>query len=249
MRNDPSKPQPILIRAYSVPIDAGDASAPETAKRGKKKTGRKIEPIGPEPVSLIFDIETTVDPAMRARVGFYQIRVGDRRDEEGLIYDPREAFAGDTDAVFAFAVSRGMVPPITFDAFRLKLLQLYEAGGQIIGFNLPFDLSRIAIGSAPSKSSKWNKAYRGAHSLKIWESDYRPRIQIKHLTPRAALMQFASPNRGISLSARGRNDDVPIRRGTFIDVRTVAGALLAGNFSLERLTEKLKTPTQKTKTS
>ena len=249
MRDDQIKPQPILIRAFSMPAVEDETPPPETGKRGKKKTRRKIEPIGPESVSLIFDVETTVDPAMRARVGFYQLRIDDRLDEEALIYDPREAFPGDTDAVIAFAASRGMAPPITFDAFRLRLLSLYDAGGQIIGFNLPFDLSRIAIGCAPAKSTKWNKAFRGGHSLALSDSDYRPRIQIKHLSPRAALMQFSSPNRGVSRSARGRNDDIPVRRGTFIDVRTIAGALLAGNFSLERLTRTLKTPTQKTGTS
>lgn len=245
MPDGPIKPQPILIRAFSVAMIDDEASEQSTRKRGKK-AGRKIDPIGPEPVSLIFDTETTTDPAMRARVAFYQVRVGDELDEEALVYDPREAFPGDTDAVMAFAAARGMAPPITFDAFRLKLLQMYDAGGQIIGFSLPFDLSRIAIGSASAKASKWAKAFRGAHSLAISDSDYRPRIQVKHLSPRAALEQFAAPNRGISRSARNRKDDIPVRRGTFLDVRTIAGALLAGNFSLERLTETLKTPTQKT---
>ncbi len=249
MRDNQIKPQPILIRAYSMPIEPDETPVTETGKGRTKKVGRKLKSIGPAPISLIFDIETTVDPAMRARVGFYQIRVGDELDEEGIIYDPREAFSGDTDAAIAFAASRGMAVPITLDAFRLKVLQLYEVGGQIIGFNLPFDLSRIAIGSAPAKSTKWSKAFRGGHSLAISESDYRPRIQIKHLTPRAALEQFSSPNRGVSRSARGRNDDIPVRRGTFIDVRTIAGALLAGNFSLERLTERLDTTTRKTGTS
>lgn len=248
MLDDP-KPQPILIRAYSTPIEIDEPPASQPDKKRGKKAGSRIAAIGPEPVSLIFDIETTVDEAMRARVGFYQLRVADRLDEEALIYDPREACPGDTEAIFAFAAARGMAAPITFDAFRLKILRLYKAGGQVVGFNLPFDLSRIATGSVPAKATQWSKAMRGAHSLAISESAYDPRIQIKHLTPRAALSQYSAPNRGKSRSARGRNDDVPVRRGTFIDVRTLAGALLAGNFSLERLTRTLKTDTQKTGTS
>lgn len=244
MTDDSIDRQPILLRAYSTPI----APLDEKSSRDRRR-GRRINPIGPETISLVLDTETTLDPAMRARLAFYQIRVGDKCDEEGLVYEPREAFPDDVETVMAYAAARGLPTPITFDALREKLFDIYQVGGQIIGFNLPFDLSRIAIGSAPCKATKWNKAYRGGHSLVLWDSEYRPRIQIKHLTPRAALHQFAAPNRGISRSARRRKDKVPVRRGTFIDVRTIAGALLADNFSLERLTEALDTPTRKIGTS
>jgi hypothetical protein len=125
------------------------------------------------------------------------------------------------------------------------MLRVIRAGGQVLGFNLPFDLSRIAIGSAPAKIRAWDKRMQCGHSLKIWNSAYAPRLQIKHINPRLALIQCTVPSQGKARSARKRKDQIPADRGTFIDVRTLGCALLSGNFSLERLSAALKVPTQK----
>lgn len=234
---------PILLRAFAVPAIGEDAASPKHAKGKRPK--RAVPTVEPADLHLVFDTETTLDPAMRCRIGCYRIyREGVLADER-LFYNPREAFHGDTAVLLAYAEKRRMAAPLTLDAFRRLLRKVYNAGGQIVGFNLPFDLSRIAIGSDTAKPPKWNRAMKGAHSLKLWESRFAPRIQVKHVNPRLALMQFTSPNPGKSRSSDRRGEAIPAERGTFIDVRTTAAAILSGGYSLESLCETLGTSTRK----
>lgn len=234
---------PILLRAFAVPAMDDGATLPKSSK-GKRPKGT-VPAVEPADIHLVFDTETTLDPAMRCRIACYRIyREGVLADER-LVYDPREAFEGDTAALMAYAERRGMARPITLDAFRRLFRKVCNAGGQIVGFNLPFDLSRIAIGSDTAKPPKWNRAMRGAHSLQLWESRFAPRIQVKHVNPRLALMQLTNPNPGKSRSSYRRGDLIPAERGTFIDVRTTAAAILSGGYSLESLCEALCTETRK----
>lgn len=245
MTGDNPEALPLLIRTYSTPMPSDPVASQDDSKRKGGKSGRKVPPVPPIDLYLVFDTETTSDAAMRCRFGCYRLYADGRLIEERLFYDPREAFPGDTEALLAYAAARGMAPPITLAAFRTLFRKVFDAGGQIVGFNLPFDLARIAIGSAPAKAPKWNRKMQGAHSLKLWESPYAPRLQIKHINPRLALIGLSSPNPGKSRSSRGRGDRIPADRGTFIDVRTLASAILSGGYSLEGLTEALETPTRK----
>jgi hypothetical protein len=232
----------LVIRAWSTEI-ATKADAQQAGK-GKRK-GRRVPPIPPADMYLVFDTETTTDPAMRCRIGFYQLHHDGALLDERLFYDPRERFPGDTQILKAYAAERGMAEPVTLNDFRTLFLHVVRAGGQIVGFNLPFDLSRLATGSSPAKTHRWNKRMQGGHSLKFSDSVYVPRIQVKHINPRLALIGCTVPSEGKARSARKRRDDIPADRGTFIDVRTIASAILSGSFSLERLCERLKTATRK----
>ena len=239
---------PILIRTFSTELPSSDAPEPPPSTPAEEKSGRQVSPIGPANLWLVFDTETTSDPAMRCRLGFYQLRDEEGGCDERLFYDPREAYASDTGMIHDYAAARGLPEPITLDAFRDVLLSVYNAGGQVIGFNLPFDLSRVATGSAPAKATRWNRKMQGAHSLRFWDSDYKPRVQVRHVNPRLAFMGYSVPDPGQSRSTKKRGDRIPPDRGTFIDVRTLASALLSGGYSLERLKTALKTPTQKAET-
>lgn len=246
MASDDGEALPILLRAFSEEMPA-DLS--KVGKSRRKGSGRRVPEIGPADMHLIFDTETTTDAAMRCRLGFYQLHNEGGLIEEGLFHDPRKAFAGDDDTIRAYAAARGMNAPIAIEAFRRLLLKVIRAGGQIVGFNLPFDLSRIAIGSAPARTSPWNRKMQGGFTLALSDSAYDPRIQIRHLNPRLSLMGCTAPNEGATRSTRKRGDDIPPDRGAFIDVRTLASALLSGGFSLERLCRRLNVPTQKAGTS
>ena len=59
----------------------------------------------------------------------------------------------------------------------------YAVGAQIVGFNLPFDLSRLAIRHASARRSM-----KGGFSLTLSE-DWPP-VAVKHLSQRAALIRF-----------------------------------------------------------
>jgi hypothetical protein len=73
-------------------------------------------------------------------------------------------------------------------------------------------------------------------------------VQIKHLSARAAFIQFTSPTKRNDNPRDRREGRRVTRRGSFVDVKTISAALLSRSFSLDRLARHLKTETQKAKT-
>jgi hypothetical protein len=87
---------------------------------------------------------------------------------------------------------------------------------------------------------------RGGFSFKLSTDKHRPRVQVKHLSNRAALIRFTiPPKQRTPSSRRKRGSNVSAHRGYFVDVRTLAGALLGGSWSLGKLAEHLGTEHQK----
>ena len=65
-----------------------------------------------------------------------------------------------------------------------------------MGFNLPFDLTRIALSASKARGRKRNSTYVGGHSLRLWENEtYRPRISYKAIDSKRTLMGFTTANR------------------------------------------------------
>jgi hypothetical protein len=128
---------------------------------------------------------------------------------------------------------------------RVLFRAAYKARGLVVGFNLPFDLARIASG--------WGKAegsFSGGFSLVLWErqdkngvwqpNPYRPRVCIKQLDSKRALIGFtrrSEPDR-YDLIPEGSIDGQPDGKyafsGYFLDLHTLAFALTNENYSLER---------------
>jgi len=105
----------------------------------------------------------------------------------------------------------------------------YEVGyhfrAAIVGFNLPFDLSRLAVDHEAARAVTFSRkddpdikvtsrSMVGGFTFQLSQHK-RSRIRIKHRSSRDAFYQFTSLIRG------GR-----ARRSFFIDVKTIAAALL-----------------------
>jgi hypothetical protein len=60
-----------------------------------------------------------------------------------------------------------------------------DVGAQIVGFNLPFDISRLALDHDSARRSM-----RGGFSFKLSEKEGRANVAIKHLSQKAALIRF-----------------------------------------------------------
>jgi hypothetical protein len=182
-------------------------------------------------ISVIFDTETTTDPSQRLRFGAYQIRDHGTLIARGLFYAD-DAPAEDRDDLKA--AFRTLRP--TDDGERLELISRsefvdrvlfgwgQEVGALIIGFNLPFDLSRLATAHTYGKGSM-----KGGFSFTY--ADRRQNIRVKHLSQRAAFINFAG---------KGKSDRAP-DRGFFVDVKTLAASLLGQSFTLASLSALLKT--------
>jgi hypothetical protein len=201
----------------------------------------------PPPASkwtLIFDTETTTDPSQRLRFGCYQLRKGEAIDEAGLFFDPDALSKDEQGTLEAFAAEHGFkCMPHTAFVEGVFFRRGYELRATIIGCNLPFDISRLALGWVPARGNM-----PGGFSFKLSDKWWRPRVQIKHLSGRAAFIQFTSPTKRNDNPRDRREGRRIVRRGSFIDVKTIAAAPLSRSFSLDGLAQHLKTKTQKAKT-
>ena len=221
----------IAVRAY-----ARGAHRPEPSNRTRPK------PVEASGFTLIFDTETFVDAAQQLRIGTYQWR--DRGDlrEAGIFYDPESVTARELQTVMTFAESHGLelLPARSFvDDIFYGLA--YELNATIVGFNLPFDLSRLSIGYTSARGNM-----RGGFTLKLSENPLNPNVRVRHLSSRSAFIRFAGRKQPrIARSARKRGRKEPSRPGHFLDVRTAASAVLGGSHTLRSLAEMLETPTQK----
>ncbi len=224
----------IATRAYATPV--------QPAKLPTRKQGGRSS-LSPSAWTLTFDTETTTDAAQQLRFGVYQVRHGDDLHEEGLFYDPLTLTDADRSLFYGYASARGLMVRTVEDFIDgIFLRYLFDLRGTCIGFNLPFDLSRLAIAHAPARG----RTMHGGFSFRLCPDKRRPRIQVKHLTGRAALIRFTVP--GAQPTPRGmrrRGLRVHPWRGAFVDVRTLAGALLSGPWSLASLADHLQTQHRK----
>lgn len=224
----------IAIRAYS--------ERPDRVPLGSRPFGTELEP---SPWILIFDCETTIDAIQQLRVGFFQVRKGKAIEIEGIFFDPSTITASEEKLIQTYADSHSLIV-LTISEFRSNIFLKYGyiRCGTVIGFNLPFDLSRIALSHSPARRSM-----REGFSFTLTQDKQDPRVRVKHLSPRAAIIDFSTPgDQDTPRGMRNRDLKVPAFRGHFVDVKTLASALTSRRFNLRSLAKYLQTPTQKLET-
>jgi len=224
---------PIALRAFTGPqfFELKDEAAqPSKAKK---------PPLSASSWTLTFDTETQADAGQGLRFGAYQLRNAGQIVEAGLFYDPDGVTPAELELLTVYAdhhrlalrTREGFVDEIFF-------ARAYQFRARIIGFNLPFDISRIAIRHCAARSATDAEAapMRGGFTFTLSQQKIYPNIQVKHLSQRAAIIRFAATmGQSTGRSQRQRGSKVSTRRGHFIDVKTMAAALFARNFSLDAL--------------
>ena len=206
---------PVALRAY----------VPAVRKTKSSKFARTTD-AGPSGWAVIFDTETTTDRAQRLRFGSYQVRIGDALYERGLFYDP-EVLRSRERQLFLLYASAHKLTVRTRSEFVEKIFFGigYDFRANIIGFNLPFDISRLAISYASSRGRLGSRPMTGRFSFKLSETQLRPRVVVKHHSRSLSFIQFAAdPTDYIAKSVKKRGEK-RIRRGYFLDLRTTARAL------------------------
>lgn len=209
----PATPLPVAVRAYAPPPQ------------------RRREQIEPSEHTVIFDTETTGDTAQALRFGAFQVRLAGEMLRAGVFYEPEILRAAELELLAGYARSHDL-ELLTRDEFADDIFYTYVAdlGGICIGFNLPFDISRIAINHVRPSGRN-----RNGFSFEISRDEQRDRVRVVHRSSTSAQIEFAPRHK------RRAND----LRGHFVDVRTVARALTGTSHSLASLTEHLQTNTRK----
>ena len=193
---------------------------------------------------LLVDTETTIDTAQKLNFGFYRrfkLRQGGYQCvEEGLFYadalDVRqrevlERYVDDPKNSTEIEVE--MFPP----PMRLNLYSQSEflkrvfwrdirKGEMVVGFNLPFDLSRLALKSSPADDGGWSLVLSLRKSRKTGEMEPNPE------RPRVVITSKDSKTAFISLRGIFRPKEWPLE-GRFLDLRTLGWALRNESYTLE----------------
>lgn len=230
------EPMVIAVRAYAEPIT-------REAERDARTSGTKQHRVRalprPSDYALIFDTETTTDEFQSLRIGAYQVRKSGELIEHGLFCDPMMLSIAEVKALAAYARSVGARFRDREDFLREVFYPYaYHKGALLIGFNLPFDLSRLAISIRASQGHDM----RNGFTMKLLREKWNPPVLVKHLNSRTSFIRFAAA--GVARDSRGaskRGQRTPARRGYFQDVRTLAGALLGRSVNLASLAKALGT--------
>jgi len=249
-------PLPIAVRAFAPPRPRQHPK--KSRAEDDPPTPTQARPLGPQrrpEALLVLDTETTTDAAQALIAGAYRYyRVGwEGADptlmcvDEGFFY-PDDLALRDPGGYSPIerCVERAVpaTDPAVKDARRsLGLLSLREfirdvflaavdAQATVVGFNLPFDLSRIALGWGAAK-----KEYEGGFSLLLGEyTDTAGITRPDTAVPRLLVRSFDSRRARMGLgSVRPNSDpDAAVRgRGSFLDLRMLAQTLSGKAHTLE----------------
>ncbi len=199
--------------------------------KGNRKISRK------QPISdriLVFDTETTTDMYQNLKFGSFRIYQNNIHEHSGLFHDPKIISDKELKTIKNFC-KRHMIDLYTRKEFIEKIFypEIYYLGTLCVGFNLPFDLSRLAIGYGSARGSMKN-----GFSFKLSQNKKYPRLRIKHINNKMSFISFGS-----GLNYYG---DKYSFRGNFLDLRTLAFALTNENHSLKSASKLFDTQHKKT---
>lgn len=228
---------PIAVRAYT----------PST----KQRKASRAHPWTMPATVLDFDTEATTDPTQRLLFGVWRVYHENTLIDEGL-------FHGDDLGIEDRAKLRAYARTHRADTTRREPLRLlsrrdfltevfwpvaYKQRGLVVGYNLPFDLARIAVGSGTARGA----FFGGGFSLVFWdylkdgrwqENRYRPRLTVKSIDSKRSLLGLTrrrAPDAEDLIPEHATDaqaDPGYVFPGHFLDLRALAFALTNASHSL-----------------
>ncbi len=246
------------MNANLTPVIAAVRAFSPAKKKGKKGQTVVRDPRWPGSV-LAYDTETSTDETQRLLFGVSRYL---RWNGQALVTASEAIFYGDDlperdpeafqtlkrySETHQADVAPGMDPTLYFMSRREWVEKIlwpasYKARCLVVAFNLPFDLSRLAVSVGEARGR-----YRGGFSFTLWdyededtgeirENKFRPRVLVKHIDSRTAFVEYSRPvvvDEADQVPPGGRKPD---RRysfpGYFLDLRTLVFALTSEAHSL-----------------
>ena len=225
----------IYVRAHTVRVEAKQ-NGDKTYQSGLKWAD----------YALVFDCESRVTADQTLTFGFWrfcELRNGEYVAlEEGIFHDD-ELGAKELAALRRYV--RAAKPETTNDGCdRLRLYSrskfikevfgiAIQAKALIVGFNLPFDLSRIAADWNPAQDGGWTlimKQWRNPKTNRLEPDESFPRVVIRALNSKTSIIGSTRAPMSLRKSKGKRVKLWPAAR--FLDVRTLLWALRNKSYSL-----------------
>ena len=225
----------VAIRAFAKP----------TVRELKEPSeGKRRPPVAPASEwTLIFDTETATDAGQALRFGTYQLRKGGELNESGIFYDPAGVTPDELATLSTYSEAHQLALH-TREQFvdQVFFARAFQFRATIVGFNLPFDLSRLAISYGTARAPiDGDQGMLDAFTFKLSGQKIWPNVRVKHMSRTAAQISFAAQmKQPAGRGQRRRGETMPVRRGHFVDVKTLANALFARSFRLGLLCEFLE---------
>jgi hypothetical protein len=206
----------------------------------KRRQGWRIQRFAP--YALVFDTETSIDTIQQLTFGFYRFCALQADGtyscvEEGVFHaddlDQRSSsklqkYAQSSRAETIEENSKDLRLYSRSEFVEKVFFLACEAGAVVVAFNLPFDLSRLAVEYRVARAAGgrgWSfvlSRYKDPNTGEWLPNTFRPRIQIRPKDSKSAFIRLA-----------GGDSHQPFHSGRFLDLKTLAWALRNKNFSLE----------------
>jgi hypothetical protein len=227
------------------------------------KPGKELDHV-PE-VVLVFDTETSIGPSQRLLFGVYRFGIRQQDgtlvcQEEGIFYEndlkswrPEEfaVLCAYIEGHRSLSAGEGTLRVMSQRNFiDQRLWPAIEQGALIVGFNLPFDMARIAGGAGEARG----QMFEGGFSLPlfywqgrsgVWHEKnfYRPRFRSKTIDKKRSVMGWGMPKK-----PSGPRIALPAGPGPLLDLKALGFALTDQGHSLKSLAKAFGLPITKRKT-
>ncbi|MDA8336468.1 MAG: hypothetical protein M0Z41_16020 [Peptococcaceae bacterium] len=180
---------------------------------------------------MVFDTETTIDELQNLNFGQAYIYEGETQAhingevKEKYIFFGEGLSEKDLETLKQYAFIKGLTI-LSRQEYIDKVFwpEVWEYGTLCVGFNLPFDLSRLAISVKTFSKGKHKEKFE----FKFSDSTYKPTILLKPIDSKKAFVELRFPTRPKRQSKR-----IPFAPGRFLDLRTLVFALTNESHSLE----------------
>lgn len=209
----------------------------DTGKRAERASKRShFTKLWPD-YALVWDTETTLDLEQTLNFGvcrFCQLQGAEYVTvQEGIFYGD-ELAAKDIQTILAYRkkhladdLARGADPQLTVlsraDFVERVFWESVRAGALIVGFNLSFDISRIAVDWTAARNGGFSFVLSQLSKTKL-NNIHRPRIRIAPLNGVAEQIELAA--------VRQKKEQHRWRRFRPLDLHTLAFALTDESYSL-----------------
>ncbi|MCV0411168.1 hypothetical protein [Nitrosopumilus sp.] len=207
-----------------------------TEKKGKKRDKPRLKLEVNQNLVLVLDTETRSDEFQGLVFGSCGVWSFGKLRHFCIFYDDNLS-KQDIEKITKIASKRKCELLSRKDFVEQVFIpNVYRVRAICVGFNLPFDLSRLATYCGKSKLQ------HNGFSLKLSENKSNPRIVIKSLDGKSAFIQFASPSKTETEKKSGTY------RGCFVDLKTFIFSLTNESYNLKNALIDFGSPYRKLET-